>query len=197
MLDAFRQTKAGNAAWEGDVYSRIFRSFVERYASGRVLDVGCGVFRRPYYLVSYPGELVSGIDPLEPVEKPDFEFVRGIAEYLAWPENAFSTVTSATSLDHCLSLDRSLAEIRRVLRPGGCFLLWLGSNPGAPKYEPDVPGFVPSDKFHLFHFDVSWFEPMLLKSFTVIDRVELHKTGYSHVMYCLQLKAKDFRRSES
>jgi SAM-dependent methyltransferase len=193
MLQAFRQSKVGNAAWSGDVYSRVFRGFVDRYASGRVLDVGCGIFGRPYYLASYPSELVSGLDPLKPEREPDFELVRGISEYLPWPDASFSTAISATSLDHCLSLSRSLAELRRVLRPGGCFLLWIGSVPGAPKYEPDSLTYEPSDQFHLFHFDVSWLDPMLSNTFKIIDRIELHKVGYSHVMYCLEREADPAR----
>jgi SAM-dependent methyltransferase len=183
---AFRETKVGNAAWSGDVYSRAFRSLVERYARGRVLDVGCGVFGRPYYLSTYPAELISGIDPLKPEEPIDFECVEGISEYLPWPDGSFSTVVSATSLDHSLSLEQSLAEIRRVLLPEGTFLLWLGSTRGSPKYDPHDPAFSPADQFHLFHFDASWFEPMLLKHFRIVDRYELHKIGYSHVMYCLE-----------
>jgi SAM-dependent methyltransferase len=185
MGDAFRQTKVGNAAWGGDVYSRVFRSFVERHANGRVLDVGCGIFGRPFYLSSYPAALLSGLDPLNPQEETDFEFVRGISEYLPWPDSSFSTVISATSLDHCLSLNGSLAEARRVLRSGGHYLLWIGSVPGSPKYEPTKLEFAPADKFHLFHFDVDWFEPMVSESFEIVDRLALHKVAYSHVMYCL------------
>jgi len=185
MLDAFRQTTIGNAAWAGDVKSRIFRCFVDRYAHGRVLDVGCGVFGRPYYLLAYPAELISGIDPLKPEKTPDFEFVRGISEYLPWPEASFSTVISATSLDHCLSLDRSLSEIHRVLRPEGCFLLWIDSVPGAPKFDPANSNFIPFDQFHLFHFDTAWFEPMLNNMFDIIDRIELQRVGFVSVIYCL------------
>ncbi len=183
MMQAFLETKVGNAAHAGDVYSRIFRGLVESYAEGRILDVGCGIFGRPYYLESYPVSLISGLDPLSPVEPPDFEFVQGISEYLPWPDSSFSTVVSATSLDHCLSLDRSLQEMTRVLRPGGKCVLWIGFNPGAPKYQ-ETGDFAAADKFHLFHFDVSWFEPMLEKTFEMVDRIQLQKTGYSHVMYC-------------
>jgi SAM-dependent methyltransferase len=184
-MQAFRETDVGNAAHAGDVYSRIFRSFVEIYAEGRILDVGCGVFGRPYYLESYPAGLISGLDPLLPVERPDFEFVRGISEYLPWPDSSFSSVVSATSLDHCLSLDRSLQEMTRVLRPGGKCLLWIASVPGAPKYDTESTDFPAADKFHLFHFDVLWFEPMLVQAFEIVDRIQLQKGGYSHVMYCL------------
>jgi SAM-dependent methyltransferase len=188
VLEALRETKVGNAAHAGDLYSRMFRSFVELHASGRVLDVGCGIFGRPYYLAGYPAELISGIDPLPPGEPCDFEFVRGLSEYLPWPDDSFSTVISATSLDHCLSLDKSLAEMRRVVRPGGKLLLWIGSSPGSPKYDPDAPNFAPADQFHLFHFDVAWFDPIIEKTFTMIDRIQLQRTGYSHVMYCLETK---------
>jgi SAM-dependent methyltransferase len=186
--EAFAKTKVGNAAHAGDLYSRLFRSFVEIHVGGRVLDVGCGVFGRPYYLASYPADLISGLDPLEPVEAPDFEFVQGLSEYLPWPDRSFSTVISATSLDHCLALDRSLAEIRRVLRPGGKLLLWIGSIPGAAKPDVQDSAFTPADKFHLFHFDSAWFDPVLEHSFETTDRIELRKVGYSHVMYSLTTK---------
>jgi SAM-dependent methyltransferase len=188
MENAFKETKVGNAAHVGDPASRIFRSFVELNAHGRLLDVGCGIFGLPYYLASYPENLISGIDPLQPTAAAGFELVRGISEYLPWPDNSFSTVLSATSLDHCLSLERSLAEIRRVLRPGGRFLLWIDSVPGAPQYRPDSEGFVPADRFHLFHFDAAWFEPTLSGAFDLADRAELRRKEYSRVIYSLVKK---------
>jgi SAM-dependent methyltransferase len=160
MQAAFLLTKVGNASRVADAHSRVFRSFFELHADGRVLDVGCGVFGRPYYLSSYPAELISGLDPLAPVTPPDFEFVRGISEYLPWRTGAFSTVVSATALDHSLSLEHSIAEIWRVLRPKGRFLLWIDSVPGAPRYDANNPS-ASADRFHLFHFDVEWFEPMI------------------------------------
>ncbi len=187
--DAFVATKVGNAAHAGDPRSEVFRSVVEIYARGRVLDVCCGVFGRPHYLSRYPAELIAGLDPLAPVETPDFEFVRGMQEYLPWSDGAFATVISATSLDHCLSLDRSLAEIRRVLAPDGRFLLWIDSVPGAPLFTPEAADFVPADRYHLFHFDTAWFEPMLDRWFEIADRVELFGLGFNRVMYCLQARA--------
>ena len=184
--EAFSQTKVGNAAHAGDPRSRLFLSFVEKYATGRVLDVGCGVFGRPYYLSSYPSDLISGLDPLPPVEAPDFEFVQGISEFLPWPAQSFSTVISASSLDHCLSLEHSLAEMRRVLRPEGRLLLWIDSVPGSPPYNPKGPSFTPADQFHLFHFDASWLEPLIIAWGDIVDRIELRRSGYSQVMYCIE-----------
>jgi SAM-dependent methyltransferase len=183
--EAFRKTKVGNAAHVGDPRSRLFRSLVEMYATGRILDIGCGVFGRPYYLLSYPAELISGLEPLASFETADFELVRGISEYLPWPDESFSTVISATSLDHCMSLDRSLAEIRRVLRPDGRLLLWIDSVPGAPQYKPTDSSFEPADQYHLFHFDTAWFEELLTELFQIIDRTELKKREFNRVMYVL------------
>jgi SAM-dependent methyltransferase len=183
--EAFVKTKIGNAAHAADPRSRLFRSLVETYATGRVLDVGCGVFGRPYYLMSYSAELIFGLDPLAPFEPPDFEHVRGISEYLPWRDESFSTIISATSLDHCMSLDRSLAEMRRVLRPGGRLLLWIDSVPGAARYAPNDPKFEPADRYHLFHFDTIWFEPMLTEHLQIVDRMELRKREFNRVMYVL------------
>jgi hypothetical protein len=64
-------------------------------------------------------------------------------------------------------------------------LLWIGFNPGAPKYDSQNLSLIGADEFHLFHFDILWFEPMLAEIFEMVDRIHLQKTGYSHVMYCL------------
>jgi SAM-dependent methyltransferase len=185
MEQAFVETKLGNAAHPGDPRSRLFRSLFEIHAFGRALDVGCGVFARPFYLSSYPSELISGLDPLPPIETSDFERVRGLSEYLPWPDESFSTVVSATSLDHCMSLDRSLAEIRRVLSKDGRLLLWIDSVPGSLRYEPDRLDFKPADRFHLFHFDVSWFEEIINKLFVICYRIELWGREFNRVMYVL------------
>ena len=182
---AFEQTKLGNVANVSDVYSWAFRDFFETQANGRVLDVGCGVFGRPFYLQGYPAELISGVEPLPMREPADFELIRGISEYLPWPDAAFSTVISATSLDHCLSLQHSIEEMTRVLRPGGRMLLWINSVPGSPKFEPNRPGFTPSDQYHLFHFDKAWFEPLLEARFEFLDRLELKRHGYADLFYSL------------
>jgi SAM-dependent methyltransferase len=182
----FSVTKTGNAANAGDVYSRMFKSFVEIHTFGRVLDVGPGVFGRPYYLSAYPHELISGIEPLELVERADFECVRGISEYLPWPDDSFSTVVNATSLDHSASLTKSLDEMLRVLRADGVLLLWIGSEPGSPEFDPQAPDFARSDQFHLFHFDVAWFEPRIAKQWSIIDRMEFPTPTFSHVFYALR-----------
>jgi len=90
---------------------------------GAVLDVGCGPQARPSYA---GGEPFVGIDPLVGRQPRDFAFVKGVAEYLPFADGAFDRVLFATSLDHVLSPERTLAEARRVTRPGGAVVVWLG-----------------------------------------------------------------------
>lgn len=184
--EAFDRTMEGNAANELDLYSRAFSGFVRAYVEGRVLDVGPGVFGRPYYLRHHPRELISGIEPLSMKTPPDFELVHGIGEYLPWPDGSFETVISATSIDHCLSLDRSLQEIARVLNPRGRVLLWVGAVVGASVFNPDADSFAPADQYHLFHVDTAWFEPRLLELFEIAERVAMDHVSHAHVFYCLR-----------
>ena len=121
-----------------------FRRFAA--LEGRVLDVGCGPGQRPGY-VADDVELV-GIDPFEP-EDPDFYYLKAICEYLPFKDDSFDAVVFGTSYDHVLDVQQSLAECKRVLKPGGRALLWEGRHLN-PRTEFTLP--VPEgaeDPFHL------------------------------------------------
>jgi SAM-dependent methyltransferase len=160
--------------------ARAFGDFVRTHARGRVLDIGCGPQKVPSYLADYPPLLLSGIDPL-PANHP-FEFVRGFAEFLPWPDGAFDVVVVGTSLDHVLCLKQTFAEIKRVLRPEGRFLVWVGFIPGAQPYDPEGKSVAPIDDYHLFHFDEPWFDERVGAEFRVEAKVA--QDAVSH-FYCL------------
>lgn len=46
-----------------------------------------------------------------------------IAEHLPYPDNFFGAIVAADTMEHVFDLTKSLAEIRRVLAPGGHFAL--------------------------------------------------------------------------
>jgi ubiquinone/menaquinone biosynthesis C-methylase UbiE len=50
-------------------------------------------------------------------------YVDAPSEAIPFPDGHFDVVSSFNSLDHVDDLDRTVAEIVRVLRPGGRFLL--------------------------------------------------------------------------
>ncbi|MGE0769704.1 MAG: class I SAM-dependent methyltransferase [Hyphomicrobiaceae bacterium] len=166
-------------------YAKLFGAYVDVYSHGRLLDIGCGPHGVPSYLLSYDPSLISGLEPLPATTTPNVELVQGFNERLPWPDKSFHTVVSGTSLDHVLSIERSLAEVSRVLVKGGRYLVWLASIPGAPPYIPTASPPIPVDDFHLFHFDRVWIEPIFERWFRIIDVTVITQSGFDHVFYCM------------
>jgi len=99
-----------------------------------VLDIGCGtgyLTRRAARAV-VPGGRVTGIDPSRPViayarrhSPPVCRYVAAGAQQLPLPDASVDVAVSAMALHHLPAADRpaALAEIARVLCPGGILLL--------------------------------------------------------------------------
>lgn len=97
----------------------------------RVLEVGCGHGGGASYLMrtlrpaSYTG-LDLNPDAIDFCRRrhhlPDVEFVRGNAESLPFPDESFDAVINVESSAAYPHFSRFLAEVVRVLRPGGHFL---------------------------------------------------------------------------
>jgi len=94
----------------------------------RVLDVGCGpgTLTGPLAVAAGPAGLIVGVDLAEGMlnqararGQARFELARMDVERLALLDGVFDAVASGHSLHFCTDLARCLAELRRVLRPGG------------------------------------------------------------------------------
>jgi ubiquinone/menaquinone biosynthesis C-methylase UbiE len=93
-----------------------------------VLDVGCGDAGVPIAFAE-AGARAAGIEPHPPsvqrgrvrVEEHgvDVDLRQGVAEDLPYPDGSFDLVILDNVLEHVGDQDRTLAEIRRVLRPDG------------------------------------------------------------------------------
>lgn len=177
----YLRERSGSCSDRSNDYAEAFRGFLALSAEGRILDLGSGIFRRPSYLEGFAAERLAGVEPLDLAETPDFMVVQTTAEFLPWPDASFETVVAATSLDHVLDLDAALAEVRRVLAPGGCFVLWIASVPGSAAWDPACTE--PMDRFHLFQFDSEWFEPRMEREFVLADRVVFPTPSFDHVFY--------------
>ena len=116
---------------------RLHRQVVARLALDQpaaVLDIGCGTgtLTRQIYdaLPAAAPRRVCGVDAAEAMiavanrkagDRPGLEFAAALAEELPYPDASFDRVLS-TFFFHHLNVDlkiKSLAEIWRVLRPGG------------------------------------------------------------------------------
>ena len=96
----------------------------------RILDVGCGTGRLLRKIHErYPSAQFIGVDPAEGmIEKArqfmtDATFFVGQAESLPLPEASVDLALSTFSFHHWENQVQGVREIRRVLRPGGRFLL--------------------------------------------------------------------------
>jgi ubiquinone/menaquinone biosynthesis C-methylase UbiE len=101
----------------------------QRLPFGRVLDLGAGTGKLTRQLLPLAGELVA-VEPGDEMRRvfatvlPGVELLSGSAEAIPLPDESVDAITVAQAF-HWFELDAALAEMHRVLRPGGGFaLLW-------------------------------------------------------------------------
>lgn len=114
------------ASW---LYHAALGKWIETARGRRVLEVGCGPGRYAAMLQSL-GFDVTAVDPWS---FPEWDLVRAHgnavfmdqikAEHLPFPDQCFDHVTCIGTLLYVGDVEKSLAEMRRVLRPGGRMLI--------------------------------------------------------------------------
>jgi SAM-dependent methyltransferase len=91
------------------------------------LDIGTGAGHTAAALARH-AKKVYGLDPSDGMRKAaqesyghlaNLEFVPGSSEDTGFPDNTFDIVTARHTLHHHPSMPRTLAEIKRVLKPNG------------------------------------------------------------------------------
>lgn len=108
-----------NPSWQRHVATY---SLCERFLPpGRVLDVGCGIGHS--YALLAPRETVGvDIDP-EALAGQDRETHVADMRRLPFPDASFASVIAVQSIEHVPDPERALAEMARVLEPGGVAVL--------------------------------------------------------------------------
>lgn len=104
-------------------YYPLIRQHIPNEAS-TILDIGAGEGRLARFLVR-PGRTVISIDPdssVLPESVPGLDFRVGSAERLPFADASIDAVTMVMVLHHT-DAHQALAEVTRVLRPGGAFVL--------------------------------------------------------------------------
>lgn len=125
----------------------------------RVLDLGCGAgrhafeaYRRGAHVVAFDAderELVGVKAMFEAMDEAGeagpggvAETVHGDALAMPFPDATFDRVIAAEVLEHIGDDDAAIAEIARVLRPGGVVAVTV------PRYGPEKVCWLLSDEYH-------------------------------------------------
>jgi len=120
-------------------------------AAQAVLDIGCGTGRLLEQMGrAWPDASLIGLDRAGGMltaarkSRPHLRTARGAAEALPWSDGSFDVVVSTLSFHHWSEQDAGLAEVTRVLRPGGVFALADASADDIPRFATKLLGLLPS-----------------------------------------------------
>ena len=113
------------------VHRSVVAAVAPRLPEGAVvLDIGCGTGQLLERLGSTrPGATLIGVDRSAGMvgaaraARPHLKIEAGTAEALPHPDCSFDAVITTVSFHHWADKPAALAEVRRVLRPGGLFAL--------------------------------------------------------------------------
>jgi SAM-dependent methyltransferase len=126
-----------------DWRSRALFAALRRHAGGRVLDVGGWDFFLSARAKGVPFEswttLESSAERSPEVDDPRFRLVRGDGCRMDFADSSFDTVLAVQVLEHVFEPIRMVAEIGRVLRPGG-FAILLVPQTGTLHLAPEWYG---------------------------------------------------------
>lgn len=185
-----KKTKQNITGTEGKKTQELLVSFDDRYqkiveeikgglSSGcKILDIGCGEAK---IWLLFPGLAVTGVDisPANIVKAKKYlkRALIGKAERLPFKDNYFNLILASEILEHMVAPEKALAEISRVLAPGGkaivtypntgglqirlSLLLW-GRNPTIN---------YPDNQLHLRFFSLAGFKALVVKTKLEIKKV--------------------------
>ena len=129
--------KKSYAMWQYEKGQDTIKFYLDRYTEDEmfrgktVLDVGCGAGGKTMFYASKGVKEIVGMD-IVPYYKEEaealakelgfsdvFRFVTGDAAESGFPDDTFDTVVMNDAMEHVDRPEAVLAEVRRILKPGG------------------------------------------------------------------------------
>ena len=145
--DEILQSLPNQKRWADAVFSRL-RRIATLPDNARVLDIGAasGGFLVACHQLGYRGE---GIEPweearLNAIELSEYleipiHIVDGVAESIPYSACTFDVVHASSVIEHVQDVEKSIAEIYRVLKPGGIF--WFNAASSMCPMQTEIRGF--------------------------------------------------------
>lgn len=143
-LNYWKLRKREEGSLANDHYSHFYTDFFDLpyawYAGKTIADIGCG----PRGSLEWANNTANryGIDPLANdylklgASAHAMTYLNAGSEKIPLPDAHCDVVCSFNSLDHVDDLDKTLAEIKRITKPGGYFLLITDVNHEPTDCEP-------------------------------------------------------------
>jgi ubiquinone/menaquinone biosynthesis C-methylase UbiE len=153
-----------------------------------ILDVGCGptcpaqifsVGLKTYldplmdsYLETYPGKL------------PEGEKICSAAEDIPRPDETFDVVLCVNALDHMIDPDKALAEMHRVIKMDGIFVLGIFLHPPLiAKLRRFIERWLPifREDAHPYSYSLKIIRGILTKYFTIKEEIRVFRKDSAKV----------------
>jgi ubiquinone/menaquinone biosynthesis C-methylase UbiE len=160
-------------------YERFYTTFfsLDRnfYAGKCIIDIGCGP-RGSLEWADMAKKRV-GLDSLAKkymklgADKHKMTYVNAGAESIPFPAAYFDAAFAFNSLDHVRDLDRAINEIKRIVKPGGLFLLITEIDHEPTATEPQSFSFNVVDRFGP-EFTPAWSQAFEIEKSLVYQAIE-------------------------
>ncbi len=164
----------GTLEWElfYHEHEQRYRFFAERFVGLDVLDAACGVGYGSALIARSGAKSVVGIDidaqtvayAREHFARPRVTFAQSSAEQLTQLGQTFDVVVSFETIEHLREPARFIAEVRRVLRPGGLFICSTPNRDFAGKEEKNA------NPYHLSEMTFAEFSAAFAEHFRIEEQ---------------------------
>ena len=157
-----------------DLFNEHFARYVyaRGFCSGKnVLDTGCGVGYGSSHLAEVAQSVVGVDNDPQAIQyarryysRANTHYVAGDCQQLPFVSRTFDVVTSFELIEHLADAKSYLAEVRRVLEPGGVFIV---STPNRSVYGEHRGG--EANPFHVREWDFNEFVSLLRAYFRFVE----------------------------